>query len=55
MGLNPENLPEGGGGPQKAILKKIAATHRELAMLYTALANSPAPKAPRTKASKGKS
>jgi hypothetical protein len=55
MGTEDDTLPVGGGGPQKAILKKIAATHRELAMLYTALANSPAPKAPRAKASKGKS
>ena len=43
MGVNPENLPVGGGGPQKAILKKIAAAHRELATLFTALANAPTP------------
>jgi hypothetical protein len=57
MVLVPDNFPDGGGGPQKAILKKIAAAHRELATLYTDLANLPAPKvrAPRTKASKGKS
>jgi hypothetical protein len=39
MGANEDNLPIGGGGPQKAVLKKIAAAHRELATLYTALAN----------------
>ena len=42
MGTHDENLPDGGGGPQKAILKKIAAAHRELATLYTVLANLPA-------------
>jgi hypothetical protein len=57
MGTDDDTLPDGGGGPQKAILKKIASAHRELATLYTALANLPAPKvrAPRAKVSKRKS
>ena len=37
MGVNPENLPVGGGA-QEAVLKKIAAAHRELAGLFNTLA-----------------
>ena len=38
MGTNPKNLPKGGGGPQKALLQKIAAAHQELAALFHELA-----------------